>query len=173
MGPEESTLKWAVEDTTSGICTVLVDVGLAMEGVWNTNFNVPSNATLSRPSALFNEVSRWEAGVEELMAWLGWAGEWTECAEKCAWDQKCYIPMWPLIHMPRFGGPGRRPPGGRKPRYGEPIWDPGYGYFPPRNETDWPPRNGTGGRPGGGFRWQPDESDLWEPKCVKYDYLVW
>ena len=173
LGPEESTLKWAVEETTSGICSVLVDVGLSMEEVWDANFNVPVNATLQLSSNLTEDVTRWTEGIEELMAWLGWAGEWAECDRKCTWDEQCYIPMWPLIHMPNFGGgPGRRPPGGRRPRYGEPRWGPGYGDYPPHNGTDWPPSNGTGRPPGGGFRWQPDESDLWQPKCVKYDYLV-
>jgi hypothetical protein len=174
LGPEESTLKWAVEETTSGICSVLVDVGLSMEGVWDSNFNLPANTSVS-PSvseSLGNEVQRWIEGVEELMAWLGWAGEWASCDRKCAWDEKCFIPMWPLIKMGFGGGPGRRPPGGRRPGYGGPGYGrPGYGG-PPPNRTDWPPNNRTGRRPGGGFRWQPDESDLWQPKCVKYDYLL-
>jgi hypothetical protein len=178
IGPEESALKWAVEETTSGICSVLVDIGLSMEGVWNSNFNVPANATLRHSSGLEKEIQRWTEGVEELMAWLGWAGEWVSCEEKCAWDEKCFIPMWPLIKM-RFGrGPGR--PGGRRPGYGGPGHGrPGYGppppeRFGPENGT-WPPNNGSGPgrRPGGGFQlMQPDESDLWQPKCVKYDYLL-
>ena len=179
LGPEESALKWAVEETTSGICSLLVDVGLSMEGIWDSNFNISPNTTFTHSSTLKKEVTRWTEGVEELMAWLGWAGEWVSCPEKCAWDEKCFIPMWPLIHMGFGGGPGRRPPGRRRPGYGGPGYGgPGYGgpppdeRLPPGNGTGWPPNNGTGRRPGGGFRWQPDESDLWQPKCVKYDYLV-
>ena len=108
------------------------------------------------------------------MAWLGWAGEWVLCPEKYAWDEKCFIPMWPLIRMGLDGGPGRRTPGGKRPGDGGPGYDgpPPDKRFPPGNRTGWPPNNSTGQRPGGGFRWQPDESDLWQPKCIKYDYLV-
>jgi hypothetical protein len=179
LGPEESTLKSAIEETTFGICSVLVDVGLSMEGTWDANFNVPPNSTLRHLSTLSKEVRRWSEGVEELMAWLGWAGEWVACDRQCAWDEKCFIPMWPLIRMSFGGGPGRPPPGGRRPGYGGPGYGgPGYGgpppyeRIPPGNGTGWPPNNGTGRRPRGGFRWQPDESDLWQPKCVKYDYLL-
>lgn len=157
LGPEESTLKWATEEVMSGICSVLVDTGLSMERVWNSNFNVPSNTTpIEYPAVgdLEEEVNRWTEGVEELMAWLGWAGEWTSCDRKCELDEKCFIPMWPLIRM-GFGRGPRPPPGGKRPDHGEPG----------RGEP------GRGGGPGGPPRWQFDESDLWQPKCVKYDHL--
>jgi hypothetical protein len=187
--PEEETLKLAVEETTSGICSVLVDVGLSMEGIWSSHFNIPPNSTHplshSSLSILKKEIARWKEGIEELMAWLGWAGEWVSCNRKCEWDEKCYIPMWPLIHLPGFGGGpgrggGRGPPDRGVPGAGRPPsngtgWPtpPNNGTWPPGNET-WPPNNGTGPgrRPGGGFGWLMDESDLWQPKCVKYEYLV-
>ena len=175
LGLEESTLKWAVEETISGICSVLVDVGLSMEGVWESNFEIPISSSVSPSiSNITEEVIRWTEGVEELMAWLGWAGEWVSCDRKCAWDEKCFIPMWPLIKMDFGGSPGRRPPPGESPGHGSP----GYGGPPPEggfhspNRSGWPPNNETGHRPGGGFRWQPDETDLWQPKCVRYDYLL-
>jgi hypothetical protein len=172
LGPEESTTKWAVEETTSGICSVLVDVGLSIEKSWQSTFNIPTNYTLQ--SNIEHEVKRWTEGLEELMSWLGWAGEWTFCKEKCEWDEKCFIPMWPLLGRGGFGGGPRR---GRRSPYGPGYGGPGHGRPPSepgyrRPPYSHPPGNRTG-RPGGGFGpWQPDESDLWEPRCVKPDYFT-
>lgn len=164
LGPEEKLLQWAVEDTLSGICSVLVDVGFSVEGIWESDFNIPSNSTLE--SQFFHkldmEVARWTEGIEELMAWLGWAGEWTRCEKRCAWDESCFIPMWPMIPFRGRGG-GRGPPRygyGRRPGYGGP------------NPHDGRAGNGTGGPPKGFNPWQPSEEELWSPKCVKSDYLL-
>lgn len=157
IGPEETNIKLSVEAVTSGICSVIVDIGLSMEGIWATKFNIPSSKLSSVQSTLNfdKEISRWTQGVEELMAWLGWAGEWVGCSQKCAWDESCFIPMWPMI--PFRGGPGR----GRRP---------GYEYGRAGMPYRGPPGPPAGGRPEIN-PWQPDESDLWEPKCVKSDYL--
>jgi hypothetical protein len=163
LNPQEQNLRWAVEETMSNICFVLIDVGLSIEEKWFSNFNVPSSSSISQStfSDVKDEVTRWTEGVEELMAWLGWAGEWTSCDRKCEWDEKCFIPMWPLLHW-NFGGPGRRrpPPKGEKPGDGDPDRKPPRDGKPPSDKP-----------PGGGFRWQPDESDLWQPKCVKDDWF--
>ncbi len=168
LNPEEGLLKWAVEETAGSICSVLIDVGFAVEGLWQSKFDDPPKNTTESVSRqkMRNEVQYRIRGIEELMAWLGWAGEWVGCEKKCDWDETCYIPMWPLIH---WGGE-RRPPYGR-PRYGYPnnptYGTPGYGRPPP--DFGHPP-NGTRGRRGGAF-WGSDEQDLWEPKCVNSDYL--
>lgn len=97
LGPGELTTKWALEETTSGICNVLVDIGLSIEHQWQARFNIPTNDIL--PLSLKKEVQRWMQGLEELMAWLSWAGEWTFCPEQCGRDEKCFIPMWPLLGL--------------------------------------------------------------------------
>jgi len=176
LGPEETTIKLSVEDVTGSICSTLVDIGLAVEGIWESRYNIPA-PNPSSPLNLKRESTRWQHSVEELMAWLGWAGEWTGCKEKCAWDESCFIPMWPMI--PMGGGPGRGrpgrggrgPPGYWRPGYGRPGYGrpaPGYGMpgFPP-NQT------GPGGPPGRGFNpWESSEDDLWQPKCVKSNYIL-
>jgi len=165
LGPEETKLKLSVEAVTGGICSVLVDIGLAVEGIWETRFNLPSSklVALKPTSSMTKEVYRWIHGIEELMAWLGWAGEWVGCAEKCAWDESCFIPMWPMIPFSFGGGPGR----GRRPRYGYGYGRPGPSPYPgfPSNRTGRPPRRGFN-------PWQPDEHELWEPKCVKSNYII-
>lgn len=166
LNPQEQTLQWAVEETMSSICSVLIDTDLSMEGLWFSFFDTPTATSAINSQSAFgvvrHEVQRWAGGVEELMAWLGWAGEWASCERKCEWDEKCYIPMWPLIHMsPGGGGRRRPPPGDRKPGDGKPGGKPGDGPGGPGKDRP----------PGGGFRWQPDDSDLWQPKCVKRDYF--
>lgn len=95
LGPEESTLKWAVEETTGGICSVLVDVGLSVEGLWESRFNKPVNTTAATTGSLSleKEINRWFEGVQELMAWLGWAGEWVSCEKRCGWDVSLLSPI--------------------------------------------------------------------------------
>ncbi|KAH8596788.1 hypothetical protein B0O99DRAFT_509148 [Bisporella sp. PMI_857] len=168
LNPEESALKWAVEEVMGGICNVLVDVGLSVESLWQQKFNLVSTAderdTIDR-RIVEQEVLRWIEGVEELMAWLGWAGEWAQCDRKCEWDERCYIPMWPLIMI--GGGPGRGP--GRGPPYRPPQYGydkPDYGYAPGYGPS-YPgfPSNRTGRPPGHGF-WLADESGLWQPRCI-------
>lgn len=147
---EELTLKWAVEEVTGGICSVLVDVGLSAEALWQRRFNTPRNT--SHLQGIDKEVKRWSEGIEELMAWLGWASDWVWCEKKCEWDEKCFIPMWPLIGSRGFI-PHRPPYKYRGP--------PGY-EFPP---------NGTRRRgPEGGYD-TVFETGLWNPQCVKSDYF--
>ncbi|KAG9235980.1 hypothetical protein BJ875DRAFT_373112 [Amylocarpus encephaloides] len=157
LGPQEILLKWAVEEVLGVICSVLVEVGLSIEGLSQSTFNPGHDEDIFNVQSLQTEVARWTQGVEQLMAWLGWAGEWTRCEEKCAWDEKCYIPMWPLIA-------------------GEIVPDKGHNYSgydyrhssPHRN---FPP-NRTSGIPGRGWQWLKDDTTLWKPICAKVEYLV-
>lgn len=92
LSHEEETLKWAVEETNGGICDVLVDVGLSVEGMWESKFSVPVNdSEILVNASMKKEIARWIEGVEELMAWLGWAGEWVGCEKRCAYDVSCLI----------------------------------------------------------------------------------
>ncbi|KAH6672589.1 hypothetical protein B0J14DRAFT_593990 [Halenospora varia] len=166
LGPEEELVKLAIEDTAAGLCSVLVEVGLAVEGTWQSAFQSPSQKTPpSFAQKLKSKATHWTEGVQEVMAWLGWAGEWTRCDKKCAIDEQCFIPMWPMIPRMGFGGPGRGYPPGNgtygRPRYGRPPY-PYHGF--PSNRTRGP------GGPGRGW-FQQDETALWTPICVKSDYF--
>ncbi|KAL3425690.1 hypothetical protein PVAG01_02481 [Phlyctema vagabunda] len=167
LNNQEEELKQAVEETMGGICNVIVNIGFSVERIWEADFNRPRSDT-GRTIAemektereLTKEVERWVGGLEELMAWLGWAGEWVGCSNTCAWDERCFIPMWPLMaHRER----GRRP---HPP--------PGYRHQPPPHILDRdhrgppPPPGGGGGFPG----WGDEEKELWAPRCVKMDYIM-
>ncbi|KAI9051782.1 hypothetical protein LZ554_004049 [Drepanopeziza brunnea f. sp. 'monogermtubi'] len=170
LGHEEAPLKWAVEETMGGICSVIVEVGLAVEGRWMSELNTPLNSSTALLTAdMRQDIQHWTYGIEELMAWLGWAGEWISCDKKCNWDESFFIPMWPLIH---WGGGRRRRPYGEPPpyRYGYPgspgSGIPSHGELPPSYEY---PGNAT--RHQGLPSWGMGEEVLWTPKCVKSDYL--
>jgi hypothetical protein len=164
--PEEEDLKWAAEETQGAICSVLLTIGFGVEQTWAELFaHSPGGDRVTEPQAVETRVRAWEDALAQLMAWLGWESGLLGCKEVCAFDERCFIPMWPLIGRPNFGrgrprnGTG---PGGPRPPYG-------YPRFPP---------NGTGpGRPGfgGGLPRGPalmgDETDLWEPKCVKAGFM--
>ena len=175
---EEKDLMWAVEETQGAICSVLLAVGFGIEEIWYQLFGKHSRNSgssslrnsapgLAAPKELVRE---WADSVSELTAWLGWESEVIGCEEVCAWDERCYIPMWPLLARNNFGG---RPPGngtrGRRPG----------GYYPPggNNRTFLPPNGTYPGRPGfqmppRGPAWMGDETDLWEPKCIKSDFIA-
>ncbi|KAL8974051.1 MAG: hypothetical protein Q9197_001707 [Variospora fuerteventurae] len=98
---EEWSLKWATEETLDSICSVLVAIGLSAEGLWQAHFNSEMAAVtdISMSDRLNWHFSNWAQGVEELMAWLGWEGEWTRCEQKCAISERCFIPMAPFIPL--------------------------------------------------------------------------
>jgi hypothetical protein len=195
LRPEEELLRSAVEETMGTICYITQEVGFSVEKTWLVHFGddayfndeAASNGTVWLwDTKLQADVRRWTHGIEELMAWLGWAGEWIRCEKECAWDEECYIPMWPLKGLmdrpprrkrPHAGGPpSEGPPGDGPPGDGPP------GDFPPGEgpPEDAPPRTGPGGDrppgegppPRGPGRGMEDESDLWQPKCIKADYIV-
>ncbi|KAB8303000.1 hypothetical protein EYC80_006308 [Monilinia laxa] len=155
--PEERTLESAIEETQGQICNIIISIGFSIENIWNSSFNQPSTNSNDNPASPLEkntkEFTRWIHGIEELMAWLGWACEWTSWGE----------------------GPARRPP----PRYG---YGPGkehgpgyrhgsgYGYGGPPGRGDHnPPAGGDHpGRPS----WRIDETDLWQPRCVGLEYIM-
>jgi hypothetical protein len=174
LGPEETTMKWAVEETMGSICRVSVSVGFSIEKIWEREFNF--NATISGKwhigQELKNEGKRWTQGVEELMAWLGWAGQWTRCEQVCKWDEKCYIPMWPLINMRRRSSvadvsdtsAASHVEGVEMPSDLDDEKSPGEG------PSEGPPGDGDGwGPPDGGYR-GPGEPGRWPGYRPGYGY---
>lgn len=195
LSPEEEDIRLAVEDVYGNICSVLLTVGFGVEQAWfeSTGGKAPKSNTPA--TALAGRADQWHDNIAELQAWLGWESQYYGCEQMCAWDERCYIPMWPLMHM--GGGPGRGPGGrpGRGPYPGRPGRGrgppPGEGpgggpgdRHPPGDDDEGLPspppieRNGTRrGRPG--FkgpsrepRWMGDDTDLWEPKCVNIEYIM-
>lgn len=185
LSPEEEDIRLAVEDVYGTICSVLLTVGFGVEQAWFESISAGKGPESSAPAAaaLSGRADQWHDNIAELQAWLGWESEYYGCEQTCAWDERCYIPMWPLIRM-GGGGPGRGPPG-RRPGKGPPYpGRPGRGHPPPPGEG--PGGDGPGGRhppPGDDDeglpppprrepRWMGDDTDLWEPKCVGIEYIM-
>ncbi|KAH8682336.1 hypothetical protein BX600DRAFT_505941 [Xylariales sp. PMI_506] len=192
ISAEERDLRWAVEETYGAICSVLLTVGFQIEQSWAEDFQLAAaepaatiQVTAIAGSLLGGRYARlastWSSGVQELMAWLGWEDDFTGCSEVCAWDERCYIPMWPMFASSGGGFGGRRPPGGGRngsyPNPYSPRGPGGGGKGGPGGGG--PPRHGPGGPgggDGGGERRQPrggnnfmmgDGMGLYEPKCLK------
>ncbi|KII87870.1 hypothetical protein PLICRDRAFT_42393 [Plicaturopsis crispa FD-325 SS-3] len=86
---QEQGLKYAVEGVLDRLC------GFAT-GVLGNALDILSAGDAVDASTA---ISHWRSDLEELIAWLGWA-MWERCDPSCAWDEQCYIPMWPLVkHM--------------------------------------------------------------------------
>lgn len=167
---EQSTYA-ATVDVLESICGVILTMFLAIETIWYTNYDEPSSTSMDRH--IDKAADTWRKDVEELMAWLGWADQWTSCNPGCGPSELCWIPMWPLSFMARseqamdesderkqdMSSLEERPPpppeGHGPPRYGGP-----YGGGPGRGG----PGHGYPGLPPGFGR--GSETLLWEPHCV-------
>ncbi|ROV94975.1 hypothetical protein VMCG_08340 [Cytospora schulzeri] len=192
LSPEEEDIRLAVEEVYGTICSVLLTMGFAIEQAWleltgDSRRGRPGGSPHRHGTALARRAVTWRDRITELTAWLGWESEYYGCKEMCAWDERCYIPMWPLL---AHGGPG--PGKGRGGGHGPPPprdgpgGKPGGGYYAPYAVDDHQPpphppppnHNGTGpGRPGfkmppRGPWWMGDDTDLFEPKCVNINYIM-
>lgn len=150
----------AVVDVLENICRVILSTFLTVEEIWYSTFDTPSTKEMSQE--IGEQGIKWHKDVEELMAWLGWADQWTGCSPGCGTGELCWIPMWPLSFMTRPPGdemhePSKDslqgPPSGRWPPYGGPR-GPGYGHR-------GPPGFGGG-----------DEKMLWEPQCLNRTQML-
>ncbi|CAK7234180.1 hypothetical protein SBRCBS47491_008862 [Sporothrix bragantina] len=190
LPPEESDLRWAVEETYGTLCGELLVIGFDVERTWAERY---SKAAKSKPKSVANDdanlsvaAARWYDQLTELIAWLGWESEFIGCDRVCGWHERCFIPMWPLMSSQRGrgGGPGGGGPGGggHRPPFGRDPHGNGTDGGPGDGPGSWPrpPNNGSHGGPGGGpgfgFPRSPammgDDTDLWEPKCVEAWYIM-
>ena len=80
-------------------------------------------------------IDSWRGDLEKLVGWLGWA-MWQRCPEICAWDEVCYLPMWPIDVDQRGRGPGGGGQGG--PASGGPPEGPPPEMIPPPVEDGQP-----------------------------------
>lgn len=114
----EDTTYTAIADVLSAICTTVLPVFLSVEAIWMSHFNnasaVPSTVPSSLAKIIESTTMRNRHALEELMAWLGWAEQWTSCSPGCEIGQVCAIPIWPVQGVGHFsgdnGGMGRRKP---------------------------------------------------------------
>lgn len=153
LSASEQTTHTAMSEVLAAICGTLLPIFLGLEQLWLANFNNASAPSPEHSSPVYMDVdSTWlhsRQAVEELMAWLGWADQWTGCSPGCAVGEVCYIPIWPVMGMGGFRG---RPGNGT-----------GYGYGDGRG--------GRGGYPPG-RRGGMDEMEgfLWKPRCVDAEH---
>lgn len=184
---EEKDIRWAIEEVYGTICSVLITTHFEIELAW-LDMIMDKAATSKANSLLSSQATGWHNRISELAAWLGWESQYYGCKEQCAWDERCYIPMWPLMHGGGMGGRPDRGPGGRRPGNGTHD-GPGRGRGPGGgrghalgdDETPSPPppdHDEPGhGRPGfkmppRGPSWMGDDTDLWEPKCVNVTFIM-
>lgn len=186
LTPEEHDIRWAIEEVYGTICSVLITIHFDVELAWLDMIAEKAAARKASPP-LSSQAVVWRDKISELTAWLGWESQYYGCKEQCAWDERCYIPMWPLMHWGGMGGRPDRGPGGRRPGNG-PHDRPGRGRGPGggrghalgEDDLHPPPPDHGGpdrGRPGfemppRGPAWMGDDTDLWEPKCVNITFIM-
>ncbi|KAI4086720.1 MAG: hypothetical protein LQ344_007329 [Seirophora lacunosa] len=111
-GPNHHFIGQAIEEVMDGICSVLVSAGESIEETWFRDYNQgPKEPDKEQWQRLRAEVHMWHDKIENLMAWLGWSPHWMGCDRLCAWDEECYIPMWPVLRQLSHEKPayGNRP----------------------------------------------------------------
>ncbi|KAJ9623120.1 hypothetical protein H2203_006056 [Taxawa tesnikishii (nom. ined.)] len=154
LARSEQQIYTAIYEVLGSICHVLSRTFLGVEAFWFSHFEDGiAVAELQHNTDKFKAAATaWRHDLEELMAWLGWADQWTTCDPDCGMHQVCSIPIWPLPMTFRSGpdGPPQRPPSG--------------------NETY--PGYGDDGK--GPHRWPgPDnKAELWEPRCINRTEFV-
>ncbi len=172
LPPEEEDLRSAVEETYGTLCEGLLGIGFDVERAWMEAYGGVKQEHEDRSEDLATAAAlRWYDQLTELTAWLGWESEFIGCDRVCGWHERCYIPMWPMLHQTW----GRGPPGGGGGRYGGPG---GGGRYPGGR---YPPFH-RGSQDDGGDMPMPDfprsrtvmgdDTDLWEPKCVETSYIM-
>lgn len=154
----EQLIYSAIDEVLGAVCKVTLSTFLSVESIWYASFDKPVQSF--EATSLHGKVQAWREQTEELMAWLGWADQWTACEPGCGPDEVCLIPLWPVEveHMVEMDGPGGPPDDG----------PPGDG---PRGPGG-PRRGGPGGgRRGPGFG-GTNEKLLYEPQCKNLTALL-
>lgn len=124
LSSSESLTHQAVSDVLSNLCSTLLSVFLSTEVIWLSHFNNISHIPELAPPlrhTITSTMTRHLHAIEELMAWLGWADQWTNCSPGCEFGMTCAIPIWPVMGIGHFSGPD----GGRD------------GWMPNGREANW------------------------------------
>lgn len=94
LNDAERLLSWSTRETLGGICDTVFKVGLDVELEWLQNYNIQPERydgqieVISQP--LYQRAEEWRNHLDELMAWLGWADQWTSCNASCAANVSLY-----------------------------------------------------------------------------------
>ncbi|KAF2687780.1 hypothetical protein K458DRAFT_294470, partial [Lentithecium fluviatile CBS 122367] len=105
--PESSSTIFAsaISETLHALCSTTLKIALDIEYHWFKYFDPkPPPSDIRTTDAyyyLILHTKEWEEDIQELIAWLGWAEQWSGCKEKCGVGETCYLPMWPVS---RWGG---------------------------------------------------------------------
>lgn len=91
---QEKVIAEATEEVLAAICSVIIQIGFQIEYEWLSRWNSPdATAKQTRSPSIFDQASFWQWQLEELLAWLGWAGDEVRCEKLCSTDEYCHIPM--------------------------------------------------------------------------------
>lgn len=92
----------------TAICNTTIPLFLDIEPLWLPHFNNLTASPAELPKSLQHEIRHTITyhlqRIEELMAWLGWAEQWTSCSPGCSVGQVCAIPIWPVMGIGHFSG---------------------------------------------------------------------
>lgn len=157
LSDSEELLFSSTTEVLGSICHVILTTFLSVETLWYADFETTGVGRSGKD--IGKTMATWRHNLQELMAWLGWADQWTAC-KGCSADEICWIPMWPLSFMTRprsretstLDGP---PPDGGGPPDGGAGRRPGFGHgYGPGYRGPHPPGFGM------------DDDLLWEPQCM-------
>ncbi|KAF5341943.1 hypothetical protein D9611_001255 [Ephemerocybe angulata] len=99
----ETLILGAVDGVLHEICRVVV-------GIWAEGVVLQLPGAESRPAE--DVITDWSARVDKLMKWLDWS-VWVKCNPGCSFEETCYLPTWPWLHV---AWPHRPPLPPRPPR---------------------------------------------------------
>lgn len=164
LNSRESSLKQSAEEVMGGICGMLLEVGFEIEKAW---YALEKGASLE----IVRLSRQWRDGIKELRAWVGWEGEFIRCERVCRWDERCYVPMWPLVRSVRSGDV--RPVSQHQLLgHSSTDWMMWRLFTPATLRGSGLLYGSRGTRLGRGPIWLVNETDLWQPKCIKMEELM-
>ena len=103
LADSEMPIYSATLDILQSICRVVLSLSLSVDTMWYTSFDNPHPVS---SKGISRDIGQWTRSIEELMAWLGWAEQWTACDPGCGPAEICWIPIWPLTNIMGWGGGG-------------------------------------------------------------------
>mgnify|MGYP001569441341 FL=1 len=105
LAPAEHLIRASIEGVVGRICSTVLNIfgESLLLGLTVRLDEIPEHPAALEARAE-SAVAQWREELEGLSDWLGWSSA-LQCDRKCAPNEICQLPVWPLVSMGRRRGP--------------------------------------------------------------------